>query len=76
MQNAWNMNKRVIIRLTSKQFFSPKRLRRNSFTKRGNFTSLDDLRNQMLAFIDYYNRTMAKPIKWTYAGLDSETISK
>ena len=38
--------------------------------KRGNFTSLDDLRDQMLAFINYYNRTMAKPIKWTYTGLD------
>jgi transposase len=37
--------------------------------KRGNFTSLDDLRNQILAFIAYYNRTMAKPIKWTYTGL-------
>jgi hypothetical protein len=37
--------------------------------KRGNFTSLDDLRDQILAFIDYYNRTMAKPIKWTYTGI-------
>lgn len=37
--------------------------------KRGNFLSLDDLRTQILAFIAYYNRTMAKPIKWTYAGL-------
>jgi putative transposase len=37
--------------------------------KRGNFTSLDDLRDQMLAFIAYYNRTMAKPINWTYTGL-------
>ena len=37
--------------------------------KRGNFTSLDDLRDQILAFIAYYNRTMAKPIKWTYTGL-------
>ena len=37
--------------------------------KRGNFRSLDDLRDQMLAFIVYYNRTMAKPIKWTYTGL-------
>ena len=23
---------------------------------------------QVLAFIDYYNRTMAKPFKWTYQG--------
>jgi transposase len=37
--------------------------------KRGNFTSLDELRDHILAFIAYYNRTMAKPIKWTYTGL-------
>jgi len=37
--------------------------------KRGNFTSREDLRDQILAFIDYYNRTMAKPIKWTYTGM-------
>jgi len=37
--------------------------------KRGNFCSLDDLRDHILAFIAYYNRTMAKPIKWTYTGL-------
>jgi len=37
--------------------------------KRGNFCSLDDLRDQILAFIAYYNHTMAKPIKWTYTGL-------
>ncbi len=37
--------------------------------KRGHFRSLDDLRDQILAFIAYYNRTMAKPIKWTYTGL-------
>ena len=37
--------------------------------KRGQFTSLDDLRDQILAFIAYYNRAMAKPIKWTYTGL-------
>lgn len=37
--------------------------------KRGNFTSLDDLRDQIPAFIAYYNRTMAKPIKWTYTSL-------
>jgi transposase len=37
--------------------------------KRGNFTSLEDLRNQILAFVAYYNATMAKPIKWTYTGL-------
>jgi putative transposase len=39
--------------------------------KRGNFTSLEDLRNQILMFLAYDNRTMAKPIKWTYTGLAS-----
>lgn len=36
--------------------------------KRGNFTSTSDLREKILAFIDYFNRTMAKPFKWTYTG--------
>lgn len=34
----------------------------------GTFTSTDDLTEQVLAFIAYYNRTMAKPFKWTYQG--------
>jgi hypothetical protein len=37
--------------------------------KCGNFLSLDDLRDQVLAFITYYNGTMAKRIKWTYTGI-------
>lgn len=36
--------------------------------KRGNFTSVEDLRERLLAFINYFNRTMAKPFKWTYTG--------
>ncbi|NJN99409.1 MAG: IS630 family transposase [Anaerolineales bacterium] len=36
--------------------------------KRGNFTSSEDLKAKVLAFIDYYQRTMAKPFKWTYQG--------
>ncbi len=36
--------------------------------KRGNFTSVDDLKRKVLAFIEYYNLTMAKPFKWTYQG--------
>ncbi len=35
--------------------------------KRGNFTSLDDLRARILAFIAYFNQT-AKPFQWTYTG--------
>lgn len=36
--------------------------------KRGSFTSVEDLQTRVLAFIDYYNRTMAKPFRWTYQG--------
>jgi hypothetical protein len=36
--------------------------------KRGNFASLKELKRKVLAFIEYYNRTMAKPFKWTYQG--------
>ena len=36
--------------------------------RRGNFTSINDLRTKVLNFIAYFNRTMAKPFKWTYFG--------
>lgn len=36
--------------------------------KRASFTSTEDLRARIMAFIDYFNRTMAKPFKWTYTG--------
>ena len=36
--------------------------------KRGNFLSKADLKSKILAFIDYFNETMAKPFKWTYQG--------
>jgi len=36
--------------------------------RRGNFTSVEDLRERILAFIAYFNKTMAKPFKWTYKG--------
>lgn len=36
--------------------------------KRGSFNSVDELKQKVMGFIDYYNRTMAKPFKWTYQG--------
>jgi putative transposase len=36
--------------------------------KRSSFRSTQDLRQCLLDFIDYFNITMAKPFKWTYAG--------
>jgi hypothetical protein len=35
--------------------------------KRGNFTSVDDLRQRILDFIAYFNQT-AKPFRWSYTG--------
>lgn len=34
--------------------------------KRASFSSTEDLKARLLAFIDYFNFTMAKPFKWTY----------
>lgn len=36
--------------------------------RRASFTSVADLETKVLAFIEYFNRTMAKPFKWTYQG--------
>jgi transposase len=36
--------------------------------RRASCTSTDDLRDRILAFIAYFNRTMAKPFAWTYTG--------
>ncbi|MGK7909309.1 MAG: hypothetical protein AB4040_19035 [Synechococcus sp.] len=36
--------------------------------KRSSFSSTDQLRHRILEFIDYFNRTMAKPFRWTYKG--------
>ena len=36
--------------------------------RRGNFTSVADVRERLLAFMPSCNKTMAKPFKWTYKG--------
>ena len=36
--------------------------------RRGNFKSTEALQKQLLDFIDYFNRTFAKPFRWTYSG--------
>lgn len=36
--------------------------------QRGHFLSKTDLKIKLLAFIDYFNQTKAKPFKWTYQG--------
>jgi len=36
--------------------------------KRGSFKHKEELNSKIMAFIDYFNETMAKPLKWTYQG--------
>jgi transposase len=36
--------------------------------RRGNFKSTVELKARLLDFIDYFNRTFAKPFRWTYTG--------
>jgi transposase len=36
--------------------------------RRGNFTSKENLRTKLLAFIEYFNQVFAKPFNWTYTG--------
>jgi DDE superfamily endonuclease len=35
--------------------------------RRSSFRAVEDLRARIVAFIDYFNRTMAKPIRWLYS---------
>lgn len=39
--------------------------------KKGNFNSIQDLKTKIVQFIDYFNETMAKPIKWKFKGFQS-----
>lgn len=36
--------------------------------RRSSFASLEELRQRIEAFIDYFNETLAKPYRWTYTG--------
>jgi transposase len=36
--------------------------------RRGNFSSTENLKSKIKAFIEYFNETMAKPFRWTFQG--------
>ncbi len=46
--------------------------------RRGNFTSLAAMKDRILDFIEYFNRTFAKPFRWTYTGrpVSAETVKR
>lgn len=37
------------------------------------FTSVEDLQRKVYAFIEYYNRYLARPFRWTYTGASCRT---
>ncbi|MEO2036305.1 MAG: transposase [Planctomycetaceae bacterium] len=46
--------------------------------RRGNFKSLENLKERLIDFINYFNRTFAKPFQWNYTGrpVRSDTIRR
>ncbi|HAZ45549.1 MAG TPA: IS630 family transposase [Cyanobacteria bacterium UBA11369] len=43
------------------------------FLKRSSFTSTSDLKQKILEFISYYNRSLAKPFLWQFQGYPEAT---
>ena len=41
--------------------------------RRGNFTSVTDLKEKLLRFISYFNDVFAKPFRWTFTGRPLQT---
>ena len=41
--------------------------------RRGHFTSVKDLGNKLLSFIQYFNEVFAKPFRWTFTGRPLQT---
>lgn len=41
--------------------------------RHGSFTSKTDLREKLISFINYFNKTFAKPLNWTYTGKPTQS---
>jgi hypothetical protein len=41
--------------------------------RRGNFTSVTDLKEKLVRFIAYFNEVFAKPFRWTFTGRPLKT---
>ena len=41
--------------------------------RRGNFTSVTDLKDKLVRFITYFNEVFAKPFRWTFTGRPLQT---
>ena len=45
-----------------------------SVIKNGNFESVDKLEQAIIRFVDYYNKCLAKPLKWKFKGFSKEKV--
>jgi hypothetical protein len=41
--------------------------------RRGNFTSVADLKDKIVRFIAYFKEVFAKPLRWTFTGRPLQT---
>ena len=44
--------------------------------RHGSFSSLEALENKLSQFIEYFNKTFAKPFEWTYTGRPTKTKTR
>jgi hypothetical protein len=51
-------------------------MRPRKVIRRGNFTSIDGRKSKINDLIVYFNKTMAKPFRWTYQATPLATRSK
>jgi transposase len=44
--------------------------------RHGNFSSIESLEDRLTRFIDYFNKTFAKPFEWTYTGRPTKATTR
>jgi hypothetical protein len=58
----------IILSKLADKVTTPSKAQCDRFLKRSNFISTDDLKQKILKFISYYNRTFAQPFLWKFPG--------
>ena len=69
-----NPNHKIVFHFTPKHTFWMNQVEiwfsvlARKLLKRASFLSKENLKKRILSFIEYFNKTMAKPFKWIYTG--------